>query len=290
MKTSESIHLEIRDLRYHVRAWGPATAPAIFFLHGWMDASASFQFLVDCLRGERRVLAPDWRGEGLTSWAVGGNYSYPEYIADLDAVLEALHPQRSADLVGHSRGGNIACLYAGIRPERVRRVVNIEGFGLRTRRPEEAPAHYAKWLDDLRQAQPVRSYKGFEALAEQIQRHNPRLSAEQAAFLARHWGTQSKDGAVTLRADPAVNRASPLLYRVDEAMACWRNVQAPTLWIEATESKNRERHHITEEDYAARRASLRTAKTAVIPEAGHMVHLEKPDVLARLVEDFLDAG
>src|SRR5258708_32459926 len=64
MKQSHSSYLEIRGLRYHVRSWGPPEVPPVIFLHGWMDASASFQFVADALKAERRILAPDWRGEG----------------------------------------------------------------------------------------------------------------------------------------------------------------------------------------------------------------------------------
>lgn len=287
MKASQSTYLEIRGLRYHVRSWGPASTPPVVFLHGWMDASASFQFAVDALTREWRVLAPDWRGEGLTAWAGRGGYAYPEYVADLDALLDALQPDGPVDLVGHSRGGNIACLYAGIRPARIRRVVNVEGFGLRARPAEEAPAHYAHWLDELRQPAQVRTYSDFAELAAQIRRHNPRLTLQHADFLARHWGAQRPDGHVALRADPNLSRPSSMLFRLDETMACWRNVTAPVLWIEAADSTNRQRHHITDEDYAARRACLRTARTEVIADAGHMVHLEQPAALARLIETFL---
>lgn len=288
MKQSESLYLEIRGLRYHVRCWGPAAARPLLFLHGWMDASASFQFIVDALARDRRILAPDWRGEGLTAWAANGAYNYLDYIADLDALLDALHPDQPADIVGHSRGGNIASLYAGIRPERVRRVVNIEGFGLRARGADEAPDHYARWLAQLRSAPQVRRYAGFAELAGQIRRHNPRLTVDQAGFLARHWGAEQSDGHVALRADPGLSQPTSLFFRLDEMLACWRHVAAPVLWIEARQSENRRRHHITDEDYAARRTALRNAQTKVIDDAGHMVHLEQPGQVARLIEAFLD--
>src|SRR6266404_1239331 len=72
MKPSQSHIHTIRNLRYHVRTWGDARAPRMFLLHGWMDVSASFQFVVDCLRREWYVIAPDWRGFGLTAWARDG--------------------------------------------------------------------------------------------------------------------------------------------------------------------------------------------------------------------------
>ncbi|MBV8536405.1 MAG: alpha/beta fold hydrolase, partial [Alphaproteobacteria bacterium] len=222
MRPSQSRYVDIRGLRYHVRSWGPDSARPVIFLHGWMDASASFQFVVDALARDWRILAPDWRGEGLSAWVASGTYNYPDYIADLDGLLEALHPGGPADIVGHSRGGNIATLYAGIRPERVKRVVNVEGFGLRARGPDEAPAHYAHWLEQLRTSPPARTYSDFKELAGQIRRHNPQLSIAQAEFLARHWGAERPDGQIALRADPRLSRPTSLFFRLDEMLACWR--------------------------------------------------------------------
>ncbi|TMI38202.1 MAG: alpha/beta hydrolase, partial [Betaproteobacteria bacterium] len=65
MRKSESLFLDIRGLRYHVRRWPGTGAPKMLLLHGWMDVSASFQFVVDALRGDWDIYAPDWRGYGL---------------------------------------------------------------------------------------------------------------------------------------------------------------------------------------------------------------------------------
>ena len=129
MKISTSEYLPIRGRRYHVRRWGPTDeqAPLLFLLHGWMDVSASFQFLVDALARDWRLLAPDWRGFGPSQWNDDA-YWFPDYIADLDALLEHYSPEQPARLIGHSLGGNAACLYAGIRPERVERLATLEGF------------------------------------------------------------------------------------------------------------------------------------------------------------------
>ena len=81
--------IEIRGLRYNVRQWGPADAPPVFLLHGWMDASATFQFVVDALRQDWHVIAPDWRGYGASEW-LGRPYWFPDYYADLDALLVML--------------------------------------------------------------------------------------------------------------------------------------------------------------------------------------------------------
>src|SRR5881396_1630908 len=149
MKPSESVYVPVRGLRYHCRCWGDARAPKLFMLHGWMDVSASFQFVVDALRGDWRVIAPDWRGFGLSEWAKSDSYWFPDYFADLDRLLAHFQPDSPAMLAGHSMGGNVAAMYAGIRPERVAKLVNLEGLGLTGTRAEKAPERYARWLAEL---------------------------------------------------------------------------------------------------------------------------------------------
>ena len=110
MRASESVFLDVRGLRYHVRHWAARGAPKVVLLHGWMDVSASFQFLVDELRGDWDVYAPDWRGYGLTDWGKSDCYWFPDYLADLDQLLDAIADQAPVHLVGHSLGGNVACI------------------------------------------------------------------------------------------------------------------------------------------------------------------------------------
>ena len=130
MRHSESLFFDIRGLRYHVRHWRGNAERKIVLLHGWMDVSASFQFLVDAFAADWDVYAPDWRGYGLSAWSGSDNYWFPDYIGDLDALLAALSPDGPADIVGHSLGGNVAGMYAGVRPHRVRSLVSLEGFGI----------------------------------------------------------------------------------------------------------------------------------------------------------------
>src|ERR1035437_3252270 len=100
MIPSEAIFLPVRVRPYHVRPWGNPGAREIFLLHGWMDVSASFQFVVDAMRGDWQILAPDWRGFGLSEWSRAGSYWYPDYLADLEALLDALQPDEPVNLVG----------------------------------------------------------------------------------------------------------------------------------------------------------------------------------------------
>jgi pimeloyl-ACP methyl ester carboxylesterase len=287
MRRSISVFFEIRRLRYHVRHWPGDPARRIVLLHGWMDVSASFQFLVDALAGNWDVYAPDWRGYGLTDWGHSDCYWFPDYIADLEALLEAFHADAAVNLVGHSLGGNVAALYAGIRPERVARLVNLEGFGLAATTPDQAPGRYRRWLDELHAPPSLKPYADFDALADRLQKGNPRLSRTRAEFLARHWGRQTDDGKVVLRGDPAHKIINPMLYQYEEVRACWNEVKAPVLWVDTSDTPLLRRARISAEDHAARRAAFAQLRHVTVQDAGHMLHHDQPEAVARLIEDFL---
>jgi pimeloyl-ACP methyl ester carboxylesterase len=287
MRPSESLFYDVRGLRYHVRHWPGNGARRMVALHGWMDVSASFQFMVDALAGDWDVYAPDWRGYGLTDWGRSDCYWFPDYVADLDYLLERLQPDAPVNLLGHSLGGNVACLYAGVRPARVRRLVNLEGFGMSATQPQQAPARYARWLDELRESSGFRPYASFAALADRLQKNNPRLARERAEFLARYWGRETADGRVLLRGDPAHKIVYPVLYRYEETRACWQQVSAPVLWLDAADSESLKRVGLSEAQYAERRAAFRDLRYATVADAGHMLHHDQPERVARLVEDFL---
>jgi pimeloyl-ACP methyl ester carboxylesterase len=287
MRHSESLFHDLRGLRYHVRHWKGKAGRKIVLLHGWMDVSASFQFLVDAMAPDWDVYAPDWRGYGLTSWSGADNYWFPDYLGDLDALLDQIERDAPLDIVGHSLGGNIGGLYAGIRPHRVKRFVNLEGFGMPATQSEQAPKRYARWMDELKQVPGWRPYASYAELADRLQKNNRRLNRERAEFLARHWGKDTQDGGVVLRSDPAHKLVNATLYRLDEARACWSRVTAPVLWVDAAESETVTRMKLSAAEMAERRAAFAKLEYHTMQDAGHMLHHDQPEALARLIEAFL---
>ena len=285
MRNSESLFFDIRGLRYHVRHWARSGAPKMILLHGWMDVSASFQFLVDALRREWDVYAPDWRGYGLTAWGKADCYWFPDHLADLELLLQHIETN-PVNLVGPSLGGNVASLYAGVRPARVAKLVNLEGFGMQATRPEQAPKRYARWLDELGGPAQLRPYESFAALADRLQANNKRLSREKAEFLARHWGKE-EGGKVVLRGDPAHKIVNPILYRYEEVFACWQQVAAPVLWVDADGSDTLKRLGLDAAQHAERRSAFRTLEYRTVRNAGHMLHHDQPEAVAHLIEAFL---
>jgi pimeloyl-ACP methyl ester carboxylesterase len=291
--------LPVRGLSYHLNTWGDPSLvtperPLLVMLHGWMDVGASFQFAVDALAAlegaSRFIVAPDWRGFGGTSSGGSDSYWFPDYLGDLDALADALAPGQPFDLLGHSMGGNVVMSYAGIRPARIRKLINLEGFGLPDMRAEAAPKRAAQWLDELKAPQGFAPYADAAAVAARLRKNNPRLAADKAAWLATHWAEPRSDGQWHLRADPAHKRVNPVPYRAEEAVAAWRAIEAPVLWVEGAQTDMRKwwGDRYPRAEFDARLAQVKQVQRIILADAGHMLHHDQPEALAKALLAFLD--
>jgi pimeloyl-ACP methyl ester carboxylesterase len=296
-RPARSLFVTVRGLRYHLLAWGDPTLaaperPPLVLLHGWMDVAASFQFMVDALASERYVVAADWRGFGLSETGDGDSYWFPDYLGDLDALLA--HPDlglagQPVDLLGHSMGGNVVMIYAGVRPERIRRLINLEGFGMPQTVPEQAPKRYRQWLDELREPAELRRYDSLAAVAARLRKTNPLLPADKADWLAPHWSRRGDDGLWEILGDPAHKRTNPMLYRVDEVLACWKQIRAPLLWVDGdrTDIEKWWGHRYPRSEFETRLAAVAQVERQRLSPAGHMLHHDQPEALAARLETFL---
>jgi pimeloyl-ACP methyl ester carboxylesterase len=296
-KSSRSEFVPIRGLRYHVRLWGepaPGKVP-LFLVHGWMDVAASWQFVVDAFSRDHYVIAPDWRGYGLTEGPRVDNYWFPDYLADLDGLLDHYGGGRPIDLVGHSMGGNVVMQYTGARPERIRRLVNLEGFGMPATRPSQAPGRYAKWMDELkafgRGEMDLKSYDSVDGVARRLMKTNRRLSQDKADWLARHWARQDEDGRWRILGDAAHKITNAQLFRVDEVLELYRRITCPVLMVEASDDSLGQwwQGRFTLDEFHERVQAVPHLRTVRIDDAGHMLHHDQPQVLAALIETFLDS-
>ncbi len=288
MLPSRSEFIDLNGIRYHVRVWGEADQPTLFLLHGWMDLSASFQFLIDALKNRWRVIAPDFRGFGQSAWG-GGAYYFPDYFSDLDRLLDHYAPNAPVNLIGHSMGGNVAGLYAGIRPQRIAKLALLEGFGLKPTDPALAPDRFAKWLDQRKAPPGFKAYQKVDEFAQRLQQNNPRLTPERARFIAAHSCKETASGKFELISDPAHKLTNPVLYRLEEAKACWVRITAPCLWITGADSEFMRMQVASPEDYAARKACFKDLHEEIIQDCGHMMHWDQPEVLAAILEKFFSA-
>jgi pimeloyl-ACP methyl ester carboxylesterase len=317
----------VRNLKYHVLHWGEAesTLPPLVLMHGWMDVAASYQFMVDAFSPTfaqgRTIIAADWRGFGLTGLDTAGppqggesplggqrghavpsvgatytghdNYWFPDYLADLDSLLDHYAGEQPVDLVGHSMGGNVVMLYAGARPQRIRRLVNLEGFGMPASKPEKAPKRYAQWMDELKSLHrgelALKSYDDADGVARRLMKTNPRLGEDKAQWLARHWARPNAQGRWDILGDAAHKIVNAQLYRVDEVLAAFAAITAPVLSVEASHNQMEQwwDGKYTLAEFHERLKSVPQLQQALIQDAGHMLHHDQPEQLARLIEDFL---
>lgn len=295
----------LRCIDYHIRSWCPAQAsaaqPPLLLLHGWMDVGASWQFVVDALSAEfaqqRCIIAPDWRGFGHTRpRTLVDGYHFVDYLADLDQLLDQLAPGQAVDVVGHSMGGNVAMLYAGARPQRVRRLVNLEGFGLPQTQPEQAPARLGQWLDEIGRLQrgelDLKAYASAQEVAQRLIKTNPRLSADKALWLAQEWAAPDAAGRWRILGDAAHKVVNPQLYRVEEANALYAAIRAPLLSVQADGDSLAQWYQgrYSLEEYHQRLQQVRDCRVAVVQAAGHMLHHDQPQQVARLIEEFVSAA
>lgn len=301
LRQATSTFVSLRSCRYHLLHWGPPRSeqPLLVLVHGWMDVGASYQFMVDALSDtfmhQRRIVAIDWRGYGLTDTPPTDSYWFPDYLADLDALVDLLSPDQAIDLVGHSMGGNVAMMYAGVRAARIRKLVNLEGFGMAATRPAQAPGRLGQWLDELRQHREgsidLKTYPDVQAVAERLMKTNPRLPQDKAQWLARQWARPDASGQWRILGDAAHKIVNPYLYRVDEVREIFARISAPVLAVEASDDSLGQwwKGKYTLEEYHQRLQSVPVHRIARIEDAGHMLHHDQPLALAKLLETFLQS-
>jgi pimeloyl-ACP methyl ester carboxylesterase len=294
-KVSRSEFVPIRNLQYHVQIWGepaPGKTPLVM-VHGWMDVAASYQFVVDAFAQDHYIIAPDWRGYGKTTSGPVDNYWFPDYMADLDFLLDHYSPDQPVNLVGHSLGGNVVMLYAGVRPERIRRLVNLEGFGMPATTPDMAASRYAKWMDELKKLHrgelDMRAYDTIAGVARRLMKTNPRLGQDKADWLAQQWAQQDENGKWSIQGQPAHKVISAHLYQVEEALALYRRLAMPVLAVEASDNSLETfwDGRYTLAQYHERIQQVPNVEIARIPDAGHMMHHDQPALLAELIERFI---
>ena len=281
--------VDSRGLAIHYLEWGEPAGEPIVLVHGFLDQAHSWKFFVAELIAQTLrplwIIAPDCRGHGDSGWVGdGGYYHFPDYVFDLDCVIRSVGATRF-HLVGHSMGGTISFLYAGAFPERLANLVLIEGVGPLGMEFADAPLRMAGWIGELhdRGRNHFREYTSIEAGANQLQQTNPRLRKEFAIDLARAGMRQNDKGKWIWKFDPLHRTAAPQPFYTAQALEFFRRIECPVLIVDGHESRQNRRT-----DKQERYDAIRHHRVARIARAGHMVHQDNPEELAKTVANFLE--
>ncbi len=268
-------------------AWGDAVRPLVILVHGGLDQKRSWDWTAVALADRYRVVAYDLRGHGTSEWVNDGDYGVMDHVFDLASLIDHLQQDRFR-LVGHSLGGNIALRYAGLFPERVEKLVAIEGLGpspkmMAERNAMSAPERLLKWIDDrkLKSVRSARAMKDFdEALARMTKAHS-HLSARQLSHLTRTGVKTLSDGTVRWAYDPAAMGRSPSDIPYDDFKALLAGIRCP-VWLaygEKSWASNPEKD--------GRAAVLRNARVTEYAGAGHWLHHDSFGVFIKDLSAFL---
>lgn len=274
------VTVDVRGLSISARAWGDGAAPPVVALHGWLDNAASFDTLAPLLP-ELRLLALDCPGHGHSEHVpLAGSYDIGNWLSLPFQIADHFGWERFT-LMGHSMGAAISALSAGLCPERIERLVLIEGLGPFTASDEEAPLHLQAQLERERRRQRAHPrYPTREAAAARLVSAVPGLSFAGALRLVER-GTLALDGGVTWRADPRLRVPSGLPFTEARVQAFLRRIEAPTLLILAEDG-----WAMPDAIVDARAACVRRLERVRLPGAHHL-HLDQPLEVARVVRSFL---
>jgi pimeloyl-ACP methyl ester carboxylesterase len=276
-------YYQSQGLRLHFTDWGNPTAPPLILVHGGLDHARSWDHLAQALRTAFHVVAPDLRGHGESEWASGSSYSLADHVYDLTCLVKSAGFDK-VTIVGHSMGGMVSLTYAGAFPEKVSRLVVLDGvtnFPARTIKP--ADARIADWVGDLdRLAQrKIHRYPSVTDGAERIQARNPRLTREQAVHLATHGLKRNEDGTYSWKFDPYLRARAPYRLSLEDHVQLWSRIACPTLLVSGSES------FLPDPETAGVLAHFGQAELVKIAGAGHWLQHDKPAEVLDVIKRFL---
>ena len=274
-------------LKLHYVDWGNPEKPPLLLLHGGRDHCRSWDWVATDLRRSFHIVAPDLRGHGDSAWAVGSTYSMIDYVLDLAALLKTLD-LFPITIIAHSLGARVALQYAGIYPDRVAKLVAIEGLGppASLSKPVSAVSRMLQWVREM-QALGRRHPKPYRSIEEAIARMreaNPHLSAEQARHLTVNGVIRHEDGTYAWKFDNFVRAVSPYLFNLDEAREIWSQITCPVLLVRGSES------WAPDPEAEGHASAFRDPHIVTLEGAGHWVHHDRLVVFLGAVRRFLDVA
>ena len=282
----ESLRYTSMGLSLNVWAWGRAEAPPLVLVHGVRDHARAWDRIAERFADRYRVLAPDLRGHGDSEHARGGFYPSEGYVFDL---AELLAPLGRVKIVGHSLGGNVALRYAALFPEKVERLVAIEGLShspkmVAEQRAKPVEARFRSWIERVREiaAEPARRYATVEEAIARVAAEHPRLDADFAAHLAREGVRANGDGTWSFKFDPALRAFPPVELGQEDAQALWRAVACPALLVYGAQS------WASNPIADGRAAHFRDARVVTLEGAGHWAQHDAREAFVTAAAEFLD--
>ncbi|MBL7685429.1 MAG: alpha/beta hydrolase [Deltaproteobacteria bacterium] len=278
----------LNGIRHQIYTWGNTKNPKLFFVHGWLDTGASFQFIAEILKKDFYCIALDLRGYGQSEHGKNPlGYFFYEYVADVHALFQHFSPNEPVKVIGHSLGGAIMGIYAGTFPERVSHFINLEGFAFRDNPIKRGPEKLRTWITHLNQAR-FNTFRHLEDYAQRLMQANPALTLERALQIAPYL-SQKTNGKITPSADPLHKLADPYVFNSELIYSFWKKITASCLliWAEKTNMNDWMKSKNLKQALQLRMKAFKKRRVVQLKDCGHMMHHEKPEEVAILIHNFL---
>ena len=264
--------------------WGNEQKSPLLLIHGGRDHARSWDWVAGALRDTWHVYALDLRGHGNSAWAPGSAYTIAEYVSDVASLIDIISPD-PIRIISHSLGGVIALSYAAVYPDRVHKVVAIEGLGYPHHHEIHQPlaAQIRRWIAAQRRlnAKNAPGYATLEEAVARMKEANPRLSDEVARHLTLHGTNRDADGSLVWKFDNFVRSTAPYGIGPEELGEMWANIRCPVFMPWGLESFM----PLPEGDPRVTRIPHCRIKTYA--DAGHWVHHDKLRDLVADCAEFL---
>ena len=255
--------------------WGEARDRAVICAHGLTRNGRDFDRLAAALAGARRVVCPDMAGRGRSDWlADGAGYGYPQYCADMNALIARLAVE-AVDWVGTSMGGLIGLMLAARPNSPIRRLV-LNDIG-----PFVPKAALVRLAGYVGKDPAFADRAALEAYLRQVHATWGPLDDADWRHLAEHGHRRDEGGGLRLAYDPAIGRAFDGPLNDVDLWALWEKVTCPVLVLRGGQSDLLLRE--TAEAMTARGPRARLVEFA---EAGHAPSLMAAHQVA-VVKDWL---
>lgn len=273
--------------KLHYVDWGNHDAPPLILMHGGKDHCRSWDWVAEHLRHDWHVIALDLRGHGDSDWTSTGDYSLTSHLCDMVQLIEQLD-LAPITIISHSFGGQISARYAGVYPEKVKKLVLIEGLGhtprFLKRFDGKTRSDRLRDLVENRRKAAARTIKRYDTMEEAYQRMhsaNERLSEEQARHLTLHGVRQNEDGSYSWKFDNYTNFYNDVDMPPQESRALWENISCPVLMFYGKDS------WATTPKEDGRGEHFKNYKLVVYENAGHWVHHDQLDKLIKEIKGFI---
>jgi len=274
-------------LELSVKIQSNGKSEKILLLHGFNDSKETFLFIEDFLSEHFDIVSFDFRGHGDSDWKTNGIYNYVDSVLDIHLVAEKYFTE-SFTILGHSMGAGLGARYSGLFPEKIKRLICIEGFsGIISMHRERDKIR--TWLEKMREKSsrnsPNVKQKQMNSVQEATERLGliySKLEITKVEKLVANLIRETENKKFVWKNDPNLKGLAPIPFPPELSRAMWSNITSPVLIVFGKET------HLKSSNIEEVISHFRDCTYREVEGAGHNIHHDRPEDLIQIISKFLE--